>query len=299
MLWWPGVISLYDDDGNLILGATLNFATKPRDTWFYAPIPGGAWGWPGASTASAVDTYYWFYIISASGGHKTQLAIKSPVTRTSEYGYTVQADIIYILCYEDDTPNWGNTSSMISIAPPCANWYTDLYEVPAEVMRSQTSGLQAAIQGIRERDISIISAVAKEDSEDIGILAAVQAELELPITIQAAIKGARERSLPIRAAIRSECIVEPDIIAAVAKEDSEDIGILATIQGERFVYDNLKAAILGEAERTVGITAVVVKSRADKILLEMENLWPQELDLRSTPNWASRTKDYRKDSLGS
>jgi hypothetical protein len=292
MQWWPLAMSWPAYWGN-----------QPWDTWFWAALPHDdvtcyPYGWYGSYRTEPI-TYYWFQKISPSGGHREQLAVRSPVTLTSVFGYTIKANVVYILCYEDDTPNWGNTSSLISIAPPCANWNTGLYEVPDEVMRSQTSGLMAAIGGSRDQNIAIRAIVAKDDYENIGILAAIRSEPELPITIKATIRGALERLLPLRAAIRGEQLLEPDIIAAVAKEDNEYPGILATIQKDRFIYDNLKAAILGETERTVGITAVVVKSRADKILLEMENLWPQEFDLRSTPNWASRTKDWRKDNLGS
>jgi hypothetical protein len=294
--WWP-------------LAIAGPFSGQPWDTWFWAQLPGrypgqtvngellNSWGWPGYELSEPI-TYYWFMKISPSGGHQEQLAIRSPETRTSPQGYTVKADVIYILTYETDTPNWGTASSLVAISPPCGNWLSSLYEVTNEVQRSQTVGLLAAIQAEIDKTCGIIAAVAKTGQLNIGILANIQGSPQLPLGLKAAIRADTSRYLPIRAAIRAERLLEPSIIAAVGKDFELPAGITATIQGNPQIHCHLKAAVLGETEKTVGIVAYVVKSREQAILLEMENLGPQDLDLRSVPNWPSKVKDYRKSSLG-
>ena len=282
-LWWPLALTTWQ--------------YYPWDTWFWAPIPVTAWGWPGYNTW---DTYYWFRKISPSGGHKQQLAIRSDVSYPHIAGFqsAVQANVIYICCYLDDTPNWGSAANLVSISPPCANWSSALCEVPNQVTRSQTYGIEAAVRGNPERATRIRAAVAKTDYLDCGISATVSGIPELPVTMRAAISGDAALSVPTRAAIRAERLLEPSIVAAVGKAFDLDTGISATIQGNPERPCHMRAAIKGTAEKSVGIKAFVVKSRVENILIEMENLWPQEFDLRSTPNWASRVKDYRKDSLG-
>jgi hypothetical protein len=242
---------------------------------------------------------YQFYKIAPEGTHQEQLAFRSPVDRdaTEWWALSPKAGVIYLLTYPDDTPNWGNLSTLVSISPPCGNWNSRLYESDY-VLRSQTWGILAAIMAEREKVASILAACAKTDEMNSGITATIQGEPELPVSIYAAIQGEAERYPRIRAAIRAEPELEPAIIAACAKTDELDCGVLAAIRGNPEVHSHLKAAIKGETETSSGIVAFVVKTRVNSILLEMENLFPQELDLRSTPNWASRVKDYRKSGLG-
>jgi len=240
-------------------------------------------------------------MIPVEGSHQIQLAFRSPVRRKSDYDWAlnVEANVTYLLTYPNDTPNWGNLADMATISPPCANWYSLVYYVtgPVEYERSQSSGMLAAIQADREKVASILAACAKTDELEISNYAAIQGEPSQDIGILAAILGEAERSLPIRAAVRTERLLEPAIISACAKTDELEISNYAAIQGNPQVHSHLKAAVLGETDKSVGIVAFVVKTRVDHIILEMENLWPQELDLRSTPNWASKVKDYRKSSL--
>jgi len=209
----------------------------------------------------------------------------------------VKKDVIYIITYPGDTPNWGNVSQFIDIGPPCGNWRSSMFE-EAEITRSQTYSVQAAVQTVRELPGKIKATVAKNDELACGVTATIQAAPELPIEMRAAIMGNPEIEYPIRAAIRAERLLEPAIIASISKDFSLDSGVTATIQGNPLQWYGTRAAIKGETEKTVGIKAFVVKSRVNQIMLEMENLWPQELDLRSTPNSPSKFRDWRKQPIG-
>jgi hypothetical protein len=319
-LWWPSADTGYHSA----------FPSQPWETWFSARRPVPDYPSPGYDRAgdvfadwpSPANALYWFSKIPATGTisvsdrvynsdsiHATyvtdkrvrpneQLAFKSPVTRSVVRGtktYTFEKDRIYILTYDNDSPRWGNNST-IQISPPCGNWYSDLY-YSTESTRSQTMGILAGVRGERDKTAQILAAIAKIDSLDVGILATVRGTPELDIAIRAAVLGEATRYLPTRAAIRAERLLTPAIIAAVGKNFDALPGITATVQGNPQTHGHLKAAILGEAEKSAGIIAYVVKTRVNSILLEMENLFPQELDLRSTPNSASKVKDYRKSSL--
>ena len=282
-LWWVTFSNLY--------------ASRPWDTWFYAMIIADAWGWPGWNNYEG-NQYYWFKKISPSGGHRQQLAIKSDIPHpyVPNVQMAVKANTIYVCCYPGDTPNLGSVG-FIDIGPPCGNWWTDMY-VEGETTRSQTYSIRGAVQSNRELPAKVSAAIAKNDELTSGITATIQAAPELPIEMRAAIMGNPELEYPIRAAIRAERLLEPAIIASISKDFSLDSGVTATIQGNPLQWYGARAAIKGETEKTVGIKAFVVKSRATQIMLEMENLWPQELDLRSTPNSPSRFNDWRTDQLG-
>lgn len=280
LLWWPGA-----------------FSSQPWRTWFWATRPGTTATYSPYTEWAA--GYYWFYKIPAEGGHREQLAFRSPEDRRStSWGQRlVKANVIYIVTYVTDTPNWGNVSQFIDIGPPCGNWRSAMFE-EGETTRSQTYSLLAAAQSNRELPIGIDAAVAKTEELAPGVTATIQATPELPITTQAAIAGNPELAHPVRAAIRAELLLEPGIIAAIGKDFSLVPGVTATVQGNPYQWYGTRAAIKGETEKSVGITAFVVKSRATQIMLEMENLWPQEMDLRSTPNSPSEWRDWRKHQLG-
>lgn len=294
-LWWPAAIT------------TGHYASQPWNKWFYDYIVSSAWGWPGYDFVAISKTYYYFKKISAGNGHKIQLAIKSPIDRQCDWyvastgktvTYKVKKNVIYICCYSDDTPNWGSVSKFVTVSPPCSNWHTHLYEVIEKTTRSQTWGLLAGIATTRDKALSVSAAVAKTGSLEGGLSAAIAADIDLPISIYAAILGDANQYCNQRAAIRTDRLLEPSALAAVAQDFDLPIDMYAAIQGNPEAHSHVKAAILGETESSVGIVAYVVKSRVDEIMLEMENLWPQDLDLRSTPNRASKFKDWRKSSLG-
>lgn len=280
LLWWPGA-----------------FSSQPWRTWFWATRPGTTATYSPYTEWAA--GYYWFYKIPAEGGHREQLAFRSPEDRRSTgWGRRlVKKDVLYIITHAGDTPNWGNVSQFIDIGPPCGNWRSAMFE-EGETTRSQTYSLLAAAQSNRELPIGIDAAVAKTEELAPGVTATIQATPELPITTQAAIAGNPELAHPVRAAIRAELLLEPGIIAAIGKDFSLVPGVTATVQGNPYQWYGTRAAIKGETEKSVGITAFVVKSRATQIMLEMENLWPQEMDLRSTPNSPSEWRDWRKHQLG-
>lgn len=275
-LWWPYDVNLYK---------------FPYRTWFWSTRYTHGDEWP--------EGFYWFYKIPAEAGHREQLAFRSPEDRRSVgWGQRlIKKDVLYIITYAGDTPNWGNVSQFIDIGPPCGNWLSGMFE-EGETTRSQTYSLLAAAQSNRELPIGIDAAVAKTEELAPGVTATIQATPELPITTQAAIAGNPELAHPVRAAIRAELLLEPGIIAAIGKDFSLVPGVTATVQGNPYQWYGTRAAIKGETEKSVGITAFVVKSRATQIMLEMENLWPQEMDLRSTPNSPSEWRDWRKHQLG-
>jgi hypothetical protein len=275
-LWWPYDVNLYK---------------FPYRTWFWSTRYTHGDEWP--------EGFYWFYKIPAEAGHREQLAFRSPEDRRSVgWGQRlIKKDVLYIITYAGDTPNWGNVSQFIDIGPPCGNWLSGMFE-EGETTRSQTYSVQAAVRAVRELPGKIKATVAKNDELDAGITATIQATPELPVLTYAAIAGNPELVHPIRAAIRAELYLEPAIIAAVGKDFSLDCGATAAVQGNPYKWYGTRAAIKGETEKTVGIVAFVVKSRADQIMLEMENNWPQELDLRSTPNSPSKFRDWRKQPIG-
>jgi len=170
--------------------------------------------------------------------------------------------------------------------------------VPEEVTRSQTSGLKAAIQDGREKISGIRATVARTGQLADAITASVQAQRDAPVTLQAAVQGTVTRNIPIKAAVRTERDLASGIEAAVARTAELPVSIQTAIQGCSQLPICTRAAIRGEAQMSVGIIANVVVSRAPQIYLEMENLVPQEFDLRGTPNWPSRVKDWRAESLG-
>jgi hypothetical protein len=294
-LWWPHVVAN-------------EFAGYAWDTWFWAVLPHPAdytywaFGWPGYHVDDP-DTYYWFRKISASDGHQQQLAIRSPVDRVTAvhpglaYVYSIKANVIYICCYDGDTPNWVGAGYAFSVAPPCSNWLTDEYGVEA-ITRSQTSGMRSAIMAERSLPGSIISALAKTKELSGGISASLQTELELPDSLYTAIQGDVDQPVGVRASIMAQLELPDGIISALAKTDELPDGIKAAIRGNTQSNSWIRTAIWGETEKEVGIVANIVISRKDTILLEMENLIPQEMDIRSTPNWRSRVKDYRKTPFG-
>jgi len=286
MLWWPSVIEADSHAWN---------------TWYWGPIHPYAVGWPGWTTG---NTYYWFYKIPPSNGHKKQLAIKSPVDRISEVIFSqtsglfsVKANVVYILTYPDDTPNWGTGSNLVAISPPCGNWLSRMYETPDEVTRSQTYSIQAAVQSNRQKTATIRAAIALTGSLDCSIVAAVQGNPELPVLSLAAIQGDRQLPVPMRAAVRTERFLEWNMIAAVGKDFELPSSVVAAVQGNPQKYHGMRAACKGEAEKKVGIIAFVVKSRADTIYLEFENKWPQEFGFTTIQNAPSETKDYRKQGI--
>jgi len=286
-LWWTYAMVLPVALGNY-----------PWNQWFWAPLPAGdayyaAGGWPGWQTA---NTYYYFFKIPASGNHRMQLAIKSPVDRSSAL-ISIKANVIYLLTYPDDLPNWGGVSAG-TIAPPCGNWHTTIYEYPAETTRSQTFEIRAAVQGIRQSAVKIRAAIALTDSLDYGILAAIQGNPELSYLAAAAIQGNRQQTVHQRAAVVAERELGCDMMAAIGHDFDLPAVTKAAIQGHPQKYHGMRAALKGEAEKRVGIRAFVVKSRVDQIYLEFENKWPQEFGFTTIPNNPSRTKDYQKDGLG-
>lgn len=325
-LWWPGAFP--DKPYETWFWAMRPGDTGPvdPDTWDnhgYPLVPGpcGAadafWEWPSG--------YYWFYKIppgyrylgirNAQGllvstipiqeSPAPQLAFKSPERRCAyviDYDHAidrwfVEANVTYIFTLPGELPACPNTGGVIEIASPCDNWESAIWSV-AETVRTQSWGLTAAVQ--RTRTLTpIISAVVGQHSDlDCSVLSAVAKTQGLAPGSLAAIQGEAQKIPRIQAAIRSDRSIQPGILSVIAKDFDLLPGSLAAISGDYQDHFHTKSAIQSDVEKPAGIIANVVKSRATQIMLEMENLWPQEMDLRSTPNSPSEWRDWRKHQLG-
>lgn len=197
------------------------------------------------------------------------------------------------------TPTWdGGVVQETTLDTACGNTTVFLLG-STEVTRSQTSRLVTYISNWRVLTPQICAYVTVPHELPDGITATIQRITELPITIQASILGNAEKAVGIRAAIRDQPELAPGIVAAAAKTDELPAGIITTIQNDTQLNPWIRTAIKGETELEVSIATFIVVSRKDTIRLEMENLGPQEFAHRAVPNWASRVKDYRTDSLGS
>lgn len=285
-LWWPSLASPYC------------FPDQPWSTWFWAIRPGSdddpfhPSEWP--------KGYYWFFKIPPSESHREQLAFRSPEDRKcpdySRWGFEVKKDLIYITVYPGDTPNWGDFST-IHISTPCANWKSDVYVVPG-VTRTQSVVMESAIQATRDLESSMVSAIAKTGLLELDMEAIVAGNFAIELDMDAAIRGDADRTFLARAAVRDERTLEESVVSAVATEFGDTVDIETAIQGNPFETVRIDAAILGETELEVTIKTTIVKDRTEAIMLELENTWPQEFYFVSIPNWRSRTKDYRTDSIG-
>lgn len=276
-LWWPNAFQKY-----------------PWRTWFWERRPGEDDA--GLKYREWPPGYYWFYKIPPEAGHKQQLAFRSPTTRRSYWGYVVEANVLYIITYPSDTPNWGSTDNFVEISPPCGNWYSDVYRL-LENTRDQTVKATTAISAQRARSYRACSAVAKISTEQVSAYAALQAIRERPVEALAAIQATPERQIHIRSAVRIENQSEVSAVSAVAIDFEANSKADAVIRGNPIAYVYCRCAIKGDTQTRYSAKAFVVLSRADKILLEMENLWPQEFDLRSVPNAPSEFRNWRNVSL--
>jgi len=336
VLWWPDAFP--DQPYNTWFWAKRPGDTGPvdPDTWDnhgYPLVPGpcGAadafWEWPSG--------YYWFYkipptpvyaILNDNGVfvyyhpeqhatlndnaviayyHPEQLAFKSPDRRCAyviDYDHAidrwfVEANTIYIFTYPGQMPACPNTGDVIAIASPCDNWESAIWSVE-EVERTQSWGLKAAVQQIRTLNPSVSAVIGQHTALDCSVLSAIAATQDLAPGTLAAISGEAQKTPRIQAAIRSDRVLQPGILSVVAKDFDLLPCALAAISGDNQQHVHLKSAIRADTQKNASIIANVVKSRVDTILLETENTWPQELDIRSTPNHPSKFRDWRKQPIG-
>lgn len=285
--WWPSLNSPHC------------FKSRPWGEWFLASRPGETshhpCEWPTGD--------YWFYKIYPSDGHREQLAFRPLVDKYYKRCWadsnTVQykKDQIYIITYPGDTPNWGSAATIINIGPPCSNWKSYLYTVPYTV-RTQSWEILAAVQADRTLESSVETAIAKTGLLELSAVSAVQANFDIELDMDAVIQGDADQTFLARAAVRTERTLEDSIVSAVATEFGDTVDVETAIQGNPFETVRIDAAILGETEIEVTIKTTIVKDRTEAIMLELENTWPQEFHFVSIPNWRSRAKDYRIDSIG-
>ena len=283
-MWWPNA-----------------FPSQPWNTWFWANRPGSPNYYPSPGSANPFWEWapgmYWFFKIPSSSGHKEQLAFKTPEYRVDQGGnHPIYPNAVYIITYPGDTPNWEGSASAIEIGAPCGNWASDEWQI-TWTTRNQTIETHAAIRVVRENPFTLSSIIAITKDKNAPIDAYIEDLRSINISEHAAINGNRENPVPIHAAVRSDVDVYPIINACVSKDFDEIIKISAYDQGNPLVWSWLTATILGETQISVGLTALILIDRTNQILIEMENLGIQERDIRSVPNWASKTVDWRKTSL--
>jgi hypothetical protein len=286
------------------------FAGNPYSVWFYDHRHYGGGSNPVYTGPEPVSEWpsgmYWFYKIPASGGHNDQLAYKSPEDRYCRWydsnhvmqpGYRkIVANTLYIITMPGDTPNWVGSPSFVEIGAPCGNWNSDEWEF-SWTTRNQTIVTSAAVRATQENPFTISSVVAVTKDAACPIDAAVQGVRDLDVSEWAAIQGNVDKPAPIRAAVRKELTSNTPIISAIAKDFDTPAKIISYIQGNPLIWYRHTAFVRGETEIPCGISALVVVDRTPKILIDIENLGPQERDVRSTPNWASRAIDWTKTSL--
>lgn len=227
------------------------------------------------------EGYYW----AAGNGHCEQIKIINSDGSSTWY-----------VCDGDIPIEAG--AHLVTASPPCGNPGEDIWQIDRVQERNQTWEVRAAIRGEPERSLGLQAAIAKANDLSPTIKAAIAGNPSLEFGALAAIRGNPERSLKIRASVMGGPELALAINAAIAVDVDLTPKIQAAIQGNPTMEVGQKAAIKGDAERTFTISTLILKNREEAILLEMENVWPQECDLRSTPNWPSRVKDYRRDSLG-
>lgn len=327
-LWWPGAFP--DEPYETWFWAKRPGDTGPvdPDTWDnngYPLVPGpcGAadafWEWPSG--------YYWFYKIPPAYRYielrnmwgdlvstipvfvrNEQLAFKSPDRRCAyviDYDHAidrwfVEANTIYIFTRPGEAPVCPNTGDVIAVASPCDNWESAIWSFDEpEIIRTQSWGLKAAVQQTRTLRPSISAVVGQNVAHNCHVLSAIAATRTLDAATHAAIMGDAQRISRTQAAIRYDRqLDQPGVLSAIAETYNLDVATLAAISNDIQQHYHVKSAIRSDTQKNASIIAYVVKSRVDTILLETENVWPQELDLRSTPNHPSKYRDWRKQPIG-
>lgn len=243
---------------------------------------------------------YEYYKIPAGGGHNIQLVFRSPVDRVAGFPWalSVRAGVIYILTYPDDTPNWGTETGLIAISPPCGNWSSLLFEA-VELIRNQTSAIQAAVSKDITLSTGMLAAVAETKTLEIGMVAYCAADMLMQCGQYAAVEGESDTSTILNAAVSDEISLSSELVAAVSTDFGVTSEIRALIQKEFTEYVWIKAAIIGEpAPITCALRARVLADRRDQIRLEFEPMWIQDLVNSNAPNSPSVPRDSRVQVLG-
>jgi hypothetical protein len=203
---------------------------------------------------------------------------------------------VYIVTNDGELPDWGGMS-LISTGPPCGNYIEDMWAGEWVRVRSQTTPFRAAIQGTPSIDFAQRAAIAKTGSINVATRAHIQDSPLLEVTTRAAIMGTPSIDIINRATIRGDTSLDSPIRAAVSVNPSIEVTQLAYIKGNPRQWYHVRAAIHGETSMSYAVRALIVNDRTDEIYLEMENLYPQENDLRSVRNAPTRTRDWRTEPL--
>lgn len=297
-----------------------DFDQYPYEEWFYAYANVSE-----DNVETFVDGWYWFYRIPRTQDCGEQLAFYSETDVVVSSQIKYEAYIVYVITEPGDTPNWdGSTKKLVTethtktvkkwvpisyASTPCHNPTVAEVRVTTTVddyvvyrtlwtERSQTIEMELAIRADRTLESSVETAIAKTGVLELSTVSAVQANLDLEFDMDAVIQGDADRLFLARAAVRTERTLEDLIVSAVATEFGDTVDVETAIQGNPFETVRIDAAILGETELEVTIRTTIVKDRTEAIMLELENTWPQEFYFVSIPNWRSRAKDYRTDSIG-
>jgi len=236
----------------------------------------------------------------ADDEHGEQLAVYNPDGSTTWY------------VNDGDTPRYGGGGSLQS-NPACDNPGEDIWVTmppstpppttppptgPQITIRTQTWGIRSAVQGVRETPLELLTAIATTPMRDLVLDATIAGNPAHEFLLSSTIRGTLEKEFKLKSAIRKTIDVPLKMSTAIAHDFEIAPKIDATVQGNPWVHTHLGAFIQGEAEKAFTISAIILKDRTETIYLEMENLFPQECDLRGIPNAPSKFKDWRKETFG-
>lgn len=243
--------------------------------------------------------YYIYY--PADDEHGEQLAVPNSDGSTTWY------------VNDGDTPRYGGGGSLQS-NPACDNpgediWVTqptvytdDVPDTPPTgpqiTIRTQTWGIRSAIQGAREAPLKLLTAIATTPMRGLVLDATIAGNPTHDFLLSSTIRGTPEKEFKLKSAIRKIIDAPIKMTTAIAHDFEIAPKIDVAIQGSPWVHTHLDASIQGEAEKAFTVSAIILKDRAETIYLEMENLFPQECDLRGIPNAPSKFKDWRKTTFG-
>lgn len=262
---------------------------------------------------------YWFYKIPAtSWSTNRQLAFRSPVDRVSSVvdyyihddhdendnfhitwywtEFLIKAGVTYILTSKGETPRWGGETDFVQVGGYCSNLGQDVYQEAVKV-RSQSFYVDSVVQAERSLPLSSVAAVGVAKELELTTVAACKGDRYLPLSSVAAILGETEHEFLARTDVRTNRSLDLSAVAAIETEFSEEFSAVTAIGGDSDEPFSACAAVRGEGTLEFSAVAFVAVDRTDAIMLEMENLWPQEYANESVPNWPSKARHWGRDPL--
>lgn len=285
-----------------------NFSEQPWEEWFYLPVRSRFfsdenpyynypdWTW-------LPEDAFWFYKIpeTSTGTSNYQLVVWSdrtvyPYSASRDVCMTIRANTYYVFTQKGDPPRWPGDVGLTKIEPPCDNYDAAIYHTSYST-RSQSVLAEAAVQADRSLSLSSIAAVGTTKELELTTVAICKGTRYLPLLSVAAIRGDTEHEFRARTDIRTNRSLELSAVAAVETEFSEEFSAVTAIGGDWDEPFSACAAIRGEGTLEFSAVAFVAVDRTEAIILEMENLWPQEYANESVPNWPSRARHWGREPL--